>query len=275
MARTKTLSRSLAAEGRRPKDRTVPSSSPETRPSQRFWSWRRLVRAVLFLSLAGLLVAAGYLFSQYRQRETKDDPSKELRRLTDHLSQFMDLPADEEPTFATVTDKSKLEGQPFFKNAHNGDEVLIYVKSGKAILYRPETRKVIDVSTVNVAGQGAAEKDSAPSSGSAAGPQGTVSPPSPQATPFSVALYNGTKTVGLTSGAEDLIRSTFPEATVAKKDAASRTDYRKSLVVDVSGRNSAEAKRVAQAIGAETAPLPDGEARPEADLLVIVGTDRD
>jgi hypothetical protein len=55
---------------------------------------------------------------------------------------------DEQPTLASVTDKSKLSDQPFFQKAENGDKILIFVQSRKAILYRPSIKKIIDVAPI-------------------------------------------------------------------------------------------------------------------------------
>ena len=57
----------------------------------------------------------------------------------------MDLPQDETPDLAKVSNKEKLAGQPFFQKSQNGDVVLIYLKAKKAILYRPSTNRVIDM----------------------------------------------------------------------------------------------------------------------------------
>ncbi|MDD2224853.1 MAG: hypothetical protein PHP97_01695 [Candidatus Shapirobacteria bacterium] len=97
---------------------------------------------LIFSSLA----AAAYFYKQYK--EIKENPNKistdEIKSLTTVISKFMDLPVDETPTLATVTDKEKLKDQDFFKKSENGDKILIYANAKKAILYRPSTQKVIE-----------------------------------------------------------------------------------------------------------------------------------
>ena len=56
----------------------------------------------------------------------------------------------EDPTVATVVDPERLRDQPFFANAKQGDKVLIYTNAKKAILYSPESNKIIEVAPVNI-----------------------------------------------------------------------------------------------------------------------------
>ncbi len=76
---------------------------------------------------------------------------KQTAALVAQVGQLIVLPTDEQPTIATVTDAAKLKDQAFFSKAMNGDKVLIYVKSKKAILFRPTSNKIIDVAPVNIA----------------------------------------------------------------------------------------------------------------------------
>lgn len=73
----------------------------------------------------------------------------ERDRLMAEISAYMQLP-DETPTVAAVSDVTKLKGQEFFKNAQNGDRVLIFSKAERALLYRPSTHKVIEYSRISV-----------------------------------------------------------------------------------------------------------------------------
>jgi len=106
-----------------------------------------ILTVIVFLLVAGSLGMAGYFYKQYN--DIKKDPNKvstdEIKSLTNVISKFMDLPTDETPTLATVTDKEKLKDQDFFKKSENGDKILIYANAKKAILYRPSTQKVIEV----------------------------------------------------------------------------------------------------------------------------------
>lgn len=74
----------------------------------------------------------------------------ETDALVAEVGKLIDLPKDEKPTVATVTDIDKVKDQPFFKNAKNGDKVLIYTNAKKAILYRPSEKRIIEVGAVNL-----------------------------------------------------------------------------------------------------------------------------
>jgi hypothetical protein len=63
----------------------------------------------------------------------------------------MQLPQGETPTVANVSDADAAKKQSaFFVDAQNGDKVLMYVKAGQAILYRPSTNKIIKVAPLTL-----------------------------------------------------------------------------------------------------------------------------
>ena len=75
---------------------------------------------------------------------------KEEKALIAEISRTLNLPRDEEPTIATVSEPEKLKEQSFFKDSQTGDRVIIYQNSKKVILYRPSEKRVIEVGVVNI-----------------------------------------------------------------------------------------------------------------------------
>jgi hypothetical protein len=53
---------------------------------------------------------------------------------------------DEAPIIQTVMDVGVFKNEPFYKNAKNGDKILVY--SNRAILYNPDEDRIIEVGVV-------------------------------------------------------------------------------------------------------------------------------
>jgi len=115
--------------------------------------YKIIMFVVLFVITAS--IPSIYFLRQYQKAQWKlNNPAEVAKQDTKDtitaIAKLMMLPADEEPISATIDDITKLKDQPFFANAQNGDKILIYTKSKKAILYRVETNKIIDVGPVNI-----------------------------------------------------------------------------------------------------------------------------
>lgn len=133
-----------------------------------------------------LLAAAPsiYYFRQYQKAQLKlTNPSEAAKQdAVDTIAavgKLMLLPPDETPTVMQVTDVSKLKDQPFFTNAQNGDKVLIYTQAKKAILYRSQTNKIIDVAPINIGNPNAtpsAQVNPVPEASPSATPKGSPTP---------------------------------------------------------------------------------------------------
>lgn len=114
-------------------------------------NWKKLVIVLVVIIFA--LLGYGYIHTRNQLKQLSNPKiaaHNETQNLTAKIDKLVQLPVGETPTVATVNDVSKLKGQPFFKNAQNGDKVLIYTKANQAILYRPSSNKVIQFSTVNL-----------------------------------------------------------------------------------------------------------------------------
>ena len=112
---------------------------------------------IILIIVAVLLIAGGaygtyFFYHQYQNLKTNPDlaSQQETQIIIKKISQLMNLPTDEEPTIATITDKNQLSGQDFFKNCENGDKLIAYVNAKKAILYRPSTNKIIEVAPIYI-----------------------------------------------------------------------------------------------------------------------------
>ncbi|MCL4387480.1 LytR C-terminal domain-containing protein [Patescibacteria group bacterium] len=205
------------------------------------------------------LVPSYYFYNQYQSaKQLLGDsglPAKEeVKKVVDEVSKLMELPTGEEPTLATVSDKTKLQNQAFFAKAENGDKVLVYVNAKKAILYRPSENKIIEVAPVNLTATQQAQ-------------------PTPSPKTIKVAIYNGTTTPGLTSSVEKKIKAKIPTLEVVAKVDAKKKDYAKTLLIDLSGNSKNEIQQLNSTLSAQISSLPAGEAKPNADILIIAGKD--
>jgi hypothetical protein len=225
----------------------------------------RWTRIVLILSIVIALGASGaalYLYRQYTIVQTSAVPAvqsaAEVAAIVTNLTKFMELPEDEAPMLATVTDITKLKSNPFFAKAQNGDKVLVYAKSAKAILYRPSTRKVIEISVFN------------PQSV----PNVTETSATKQVQPVRVTLLNGTADTAILASMKKNIQLTVPGSQVVSAGPAKRRDYPDTLIAPVTKSQTEQATRIAKLLDIAVADLPDGETATGSDILIIIGADR-
>jgi hypothetical protein len=225
------------------------------------------------IALVGLLIislgAFTWAFVNYKNAQKTiarlSDPTaqqavaeEEVQKYVEKVGKLMVLSSEEKPLLATVQDAENLKKeQAFFKDAQNGDIVLIY--QDKAILYSETQDKIVNVGPVYIQdkdGQSAPVEQVATD---AARAQGLVV----------VEVRNGTATTGLArTVGNQFATSTYAVSSVG--DAAKK-DYATTVIVNSSGKN-VTALEQQFGVTAVTA-LPEGEAASTADVLVILGTD--
>lgn len=226
---------------------------------------KNLPKLVLGISIVAIIAVAGAGYFYYQYQKTQQellslksdsiDPQKskqeEIAKLVAEVSELIELPLDEEPTVATVTDVEKLKDQLFFAKAKNGDKVLIYPNAKKAILYNAEQKKVIDIAPINIG------------SDSAKTVQGKI------------ALRNGTTVSGLAAKMESSIKAQYPGVVVESKDNAQKSDYTQTLVIPLSDLGKVLSANLTKILQATVGELPSGEKKPSGvDLLIIIGKDQ-
>lgn len=212
----------------------------------------------LLLSIIVILLGtSGYFYYQYYKLSKSPIAAQiaaqeEVKRLTLSIGKLMLLPKNETPSIATITDISKLKDKIFFKNAANGNKVLIYPNSKQAILYDPKANLIINVGPVNFSQQ-----------------------QTQQVQKTHIGLRNGTNVVGLTNKIEADIKKSFTEVDVTLKEQDKRTDYKKTIVVVLNDVSINIAEKIAKNLNSQVDKLPKGETEPtNVDILVIVGEDK-
>lgn len=200
-------------------------------------------------------------------------PTNSDQELISKVAKLIDLP-NETPTIATITDPAQLQDQTFFAKALANDKVLVYASIGKAILYRPSTNKIIDISAVNIP-----TVTPTSSAENRAQTLSEVEGPQPTTQPFAqtrLALYNGTLAQGLITTVENNLKTkNYNIAVVSRGNAIDK--YEQTIVVDISGTKSGMANQLAQEFKGIVGDLPPNEATAsatpdKADILIFLGT---
>jgi len=235
----------------------------ESKPQDKKRSITKIILTTIFiLIIIGLSASSFFFYTKFRQEQNKN-PQNEISNITSAISKHMVLP-NEVPTIATVTNKDELQKNALFNNAEVGDKVLIFVQSKKAIVYRPSTKKIIETLPIQTTDNKVPQADLST----------TTEPEVEEEKILSIALYNGSSTVGLTTNAEDFLKENFTYLNVSQKDNASE-NYEQSVVVDISGDNDSLVQKLAKEFSAKILELPEEETPPDpkTDLLIIIGED--
>lgn len=232
-------------------------------------SLKVIVALGVSLVVIGLVSGAAiYFYMQYQNAQTllKNPASaleNEVKALVAQVGRIIELPKNEIPTVATVSDKSKLTAQAFFQRAENGDKVLIYNAAKKAYLYRPKDNKMIEVSSLSVSANTLGATDASSSESAQEAIEKTK-----------VVLLNGTAKTGLTKTAEDRMIANNMPVEVVDRDNAASNDFKETIVVDVTKKNKEILSQIEKTLGGKTGTIPDGQAIPQGvDILVILGQD--
>ncbi len=211
------------------------ASSNAASKKPRVWP-RKNVRLAAALCLLLLLIGtAGWAYKGSADQRA----SAANTRLITEVSRLAVLPQNESPAISTVVDETKLN-QDFLANAQRGDQVLLYFKAGRAVVYRPSTKQIVNM--------------------------GPLSEPSPR-----VFVRNGSPKE-IPQEFLDQIRQLQDYVFVSRDVSAYRT-YKRTIVIDATGNRPDVANRLAKQLGVSVGTLPEGESRPDADVLVIVGSD--
>jgi len=116
----------------------------------------KLLFGLIIVLLIAVLAGVGFLLKKYN--ETQQEVEKlstvqgqqelnqtQTNQLLGEMRSIIKLPDGEDPVVATITDISQLKDKDFYKDAEDGDRVVVFPNAKKAYIYRPETKTIINV----------------------------------------------------------------------------------------------------------------------------------
>lgn len=202
---------------------------------------KRLVVIVIAVLVASI-GSSMFFYKKYNDlKQSPESVQKKAEVLKNKVAKIISLP-DETPVVGTIDDKDKFKDQPFFKDAENGDRILIFNESRKVVLYREKDNRLINV-----------------------GPIAVTSDSSVTTKSVSVLTDESGNIKGSTNDALVKING----IKVSKSTAKVKVD--KLKVYDPGNNDTELAKQISSALGAEViTSIPDGETAPEgADVVVF------
>ena len=208
----------------------------------------KILPIIILLIMIGEGVFGGIYFKKYTdlKRESAKTVEQKNKELVDKVSKVYQLPSGEEPVILNVnkdpkdftTDQEKAFAATF-KDLKKGDIILLYEKAAVAVEYRPSEGKVISTASLAVSTN--------------------ATNVALIATPETQATLTGTLNNKLAS-----------EIKIGGK-ATPTGQYTSTTVVDLTGKKSELAKKIADTLGATVAnAVPDGEQKPDGAEIVII-----
>jgi len=104
--------------------------------------------------LAAIVIVAGlfgYLMGHGAQKQSYENTTSQAQPTTllAEIDKVYKLPTTEHPTVVTIKDEDKLKDQQFFKDAKNGDQLVMYSNAKLALIYRQAEHKLVNVGPIN------------------------------------------------------------------------------------------------------------------------------
>lgn len=237
---------------------SVSSSSAETKAGGGGTNIPMIIFAVLFLLAAGGFVWSYINYSNAKKqlvvltdpKAQQEAAKKEVQALVDKVKKLVVLPENEDPTIATITDAPALaKEQPFYKDAHNGDKLMVYMQAKKAFIYDPNRNILVNVGPIYMENSAQQVQNA-----------------------LNIEVRNGSSKTGQGTTVADDLKQTAA-FNVVKVANAAKGDYQGNIIVDKSkgDKNTIIDALKTKYSAAVVKDLPQGEKDTDAEVLLIVG----
>jgi len=217
-----------------------------------------------------ILVIVGFAWSFYSYQQAKNqlavltDPkqanelnAKQTEELLAKVSKLVVLPNEKNPVVATINDVEVLAAtQDFYKDANNGDKLIIFTQSRKAIIYNEAQNKLINVGPILYNSS-----------------SGQVTSQTIPADRLTIDLRNGTKTSDLGVQTRDTLASNYSFLIIRLAKAAN-ANYTETTIVDQTkdDKKADIVNALQKQLNAKVVKeLPVNETTSSAEVVVILG----
>ena len=130
-------------------DCDCPDCAVDSKSPKKLRALKSIILIIVGLAVIG--VGAWYSYDYYRNHYGTDQQKAnyQLKKIVAKVGKLIVLPTDETPVLATISDADTLaKQQSFFLGAKDGDKLLIYQKALKAIVWSPQSGKLVNVGPV-------------------------------------------------------------------------------------------------------------------------------
>jgi hypothetical protein len=213
---------------------------------------RKYKVAVLAIGIVALMIIATLVFVLLRQASQDEADKREMLKVQSAVSKLAIIPKGEDPTLATVKDKTKLTDDFLKSNAENGDKVLVYIKAKKVFVYRPGLNRIAAIGPLELQASAAEVRNAR------------------------ILTWTGNGNTTVTQSLKQKLVQTYPSSKILDVGVAKRQDYPTTIIIDLTEGDKYDlVTNMIGDLGAKRGVLPQGEQKPEgADVLIITGLDK-
>ena len=202
-----------------------------------------LLLAANIIVLAGLGFSSVFFYLKYKNlKATIATPDQRIAKYEKEISKSFALPVGEKATLADVKSAADLKkdeaNKEFFKDAADGDVLLVYSTSKQGILYRPTTKKII------------------------------------KSGPVAFKQQIATELIGAKAD-RDTVTSVLKAVFASDVSVTTEIDAKTpitggTIVVDATGKNADLAKRLATELKGKVGNAPEGQTAASAAVGVVI-----
>lgn len=204
-------------------------------------------RIAVIVTIVGISVGATILGQSLLPSKTQSQI--DIASVKAAVSKLMILPDNEEPTLASVQDKSKLTDEFLRSKTENGDKVLVYTNNHLVIVYRPSIQKIAAVGVAN------------------------VDPAYPESKGATIVVLDGSNNPVKTRQIIDNIKKEYPDSKVTDGGKTNKQDFQTTIIIDNTNQKDYLVEALVVKLPGKRGVVPLSEAKTESDIEVIVGVD--